>query len=198
VAVVAIALAAIVVGSGCRTPGGPAADTARVTVDDRTLTMELEDCGRDGETVFVLAEGDGAVLQLVVEVEASTDGDGEGDGEGSGGEGDESEGDGDAVERPAVRHDGVGLSLVFENGDAIGAFGEETADRAGVRGGATGSVDSARLDGSRIRVGVETEVLDGSNRGTGERGGRVTVDANCPDPDDLEAAGEGDQVPSAT
>jgi hypothetical protein len=185
------AAVAILAGPGCRTAGGPAADTARVTVDDRALTMELQSCGRDGDTVFVLAEGDDAVLQLVVEVEGDDEGDG---GEGDGGEGDGGEGDDERVERPAVRPDGVGFSLVFEDGEAIGAFGENTADRAGVAGGATGSIDTARIDGSRIRVEVETEVLDGSNRGTGEPGGRVTIDANCPDPAELEALGGAGQA----
>ena len=53
--------------------------------------------------------------------------------------------------------------------------------------GGGGSVTSATIDGSRIRVDAETEVLDAANQGTGQDGGRLTIDANCPDPDELEA-----------
>jgi hypothetical protein len=151
--------------AGCRGPSGPPPDTALVTVDDRDLTVELESCGRDGDTVFVLGEGDGAVLQLVLEVE----------------------GDGGDGEAPIVRDGGAGFSLLFDDGDAIGAFGELTAIGAGVPGGATGSIDSTRIDGSRLRVSGDTEVLDAANRGTGEAGGRVTIDANCPDRSELDA-----------
>ena len=117
--------------------------------------------------MFVLGEGDGAVLQLVLEVEGDDESD------------DESE--------PSVRDGGVGVSIVFDDGEAVGAFGELAADRAGVPGGAVGSVTSASIDGSRIRVDAETEVLDAANQGTGQDGGRLTIDANCPDPDELEA-----------
>jgi hypothetical protein len=154
--------------TACRGPNGPSPDTAMLTVDDRDFTVELESCGRDGDTVFVLGDGDGAVLQLVLEVE----GEGAGDGE-----------------EPIVRDGGVGFSLVFDDGEAIGAFGEVAAVGAGVPGGATGSIDSTSIDGSRIRVGGDAEVLDAANRGTGEPGGRVTIDANCPDPSELEVSG---------
>lgn len=167
---VVAALAAV--AAGCRDPSGPSADTALVTVDDRRLTVELESCGRDGDTVFVLGEGDGAVLQLVLEVDDGEDG--------ANGE----------LELPAVRDGGVGFSLVFDDGEAIGAFGELALAGAGVAGGEVGSIDSARIDGSRIRVGGDTEALDASNQGTGEPGGRVTIDANCPDPSELSVAGQ--------
>ena len=81
------------------------------------------------------------------------------------------------------------FSLVFDDGEAMGAFGELAGAGAGVAG-EVGSIDSARIDGSRIRVGGDTEALDASNQGTGEPGGRVTIDANCPDPSELEAAGQ--------
>jgi hypothetical protein len=182
--VVAAAIVALVgssVGSACRAPGGPSPDTALVTVDDRDLTIELESCGRDGGTVFVLGEGDGAVLQLVLEVEGADEPDlSDDDGEDGG---------------VTVLDGGVGFSLVFEEGEAIGAFGERAAEGAGVPGGPTGSIASARIDGSRIRVSGQADVLDAANQGTGEPGGRVSIDANCPDPSDLQAGPAPGQAP---
>jgi hypothetical protein len=157
--------------AGCRSPEGPSADTADIEVDGRNLTIDIHDCGRDGDTVFMVGEGDGAVLQLVLETESA------------------GRTDDDAPQRLAAASDGAGFSIVFEDGDALGAFGPGAAGRAGIPGGAVGRIDSVRIDGSRVRLTARAEVLDAADRGTGESAGRVSIDANCPDPADLEAQG---------
>ncbi|MGH9244977.1 MAG: hypothetical protein ACRD29_11800 [Acidimicrobiales bacterium] len=141
----------------CRTERGPAADTAEVVVGNRVYTVDLEACGQDDELVFLVGEGDGAVLQAAVEVR----------------------GEGEDVEAVI---EAAGLSVLFEDGRAVGAFGREAAERAETPGEPAGEIDSVSVDGSRVRLAADAEVLDAENAGTGEDAGRVTIDANCPDP----------------
>jgi hypothetical protein len=158
-----LSLAVVLAAAGCRAPSGPATNTAEVAVGGDDHTVRLESCGRDGSTIFLLGEGDGVVLQVAIEVE------------------------GEPGEETAETS-GVGLSVVFEEDDrAMGAFGSDAAERADIPGTPPGTVDSVRIDGSRVRISAQAEVLDGDNRGTGEAAGQLTVDANCPEPVSTEA-----------
>ena len=68
---VALVLALVVgAASGCSREPAFEDRTARVALDGDTTTFQVDSCGRDGETVFVVGRtDDGAVLQAVVGVE---------------------------------------------------------------------------------------------------------------------------------
>jgi hypothetical protein len=158
-----LSLAVVLAAAGCRAPSGPATNTAEVAVGGDDHTVRLESCGRDGAMIFLVGEGNGVVLQVAIEVE------------------------GERGEETAETS-GAGVSVVFEEDDrAVGAFGADAAERAGVPGDPPGTIESVRIDGSRVRISAQAEVLDRDNRGTGEAAGRLTVDANCPEPVSSEA-----------
>lgn len=119
--------------------------TAQLTVGDTTSTVELDSCGLDGSTVFIVGRGPGdLVLQAVVGVgddgrtgvTAST--------------GITLEGGGWVEEAPN--------SAVLAG--SIGASGAESWERRGQTGRAPGAITSAAVRGARIQVEGRLEPLD--------------------------------------
>ncbi len=126
--------------------------TARVTLDGDTTTFQVDDCGKDGETVFVVGRtDDGAVLQAVVGVED--------DGE-----------------------TGVPTSTGFtvtEVDRPVSAFGEEAWARQGETGSPPGEVLSARVRGARIQAAGEAQPVDITGAPTSVDPVPFTLDARC-------------------
>jgi hypothetical protein len=119
--------------------------TARLTVGGVTSELELDSCGLDGSTVFLVGRGPGTVvLQAVVGVEddgrtgvtAST--------------GLTVEGGGWVKEAPN--------SAVLA--DSLGASGVESWERRDQTGRAPGAITSAEVRGARIQVEGRLEPLD--------------------------------------
>ncbi len=112
--------------------------TAKVVVDGRTTTFDLDSCGRDGVTVFLVGRSSaGDVLQAVVGVEADH-----------------------ATGVP----ESTGLSISTGSSD-LAAFGAEAWARRGETAAAPGRVESTRVRGSRIQASgrlVETAAPPGS------------------------------------
>lgn len=157
----------LVVLAGCG--GDEFADrTAQVTVDGRTNTFQVDSCGLDQETVFVVGRADdGSILQAVVGITF-----------------DDGTDPGDAPDASAVPDaDGVpestGITVDVE-GAGLGAFGPEAWQRRGQEGAAPGLVGSAQVRGARIQVAGRLAPLD-------ERGNPVpdgasvgfALDARC-------------------
>lgn len=143
--------------AGCGS-SGPDADRAVVELGDRSLELTVDRCGRDGATVFVFATDRGAVVQAVVGLDEVGD---------------------ELVADEAT----TGLSVELD-GAGYGAFGEEAFDAAATTGGQRrpGRILDARVDGSRIVVEAEAELL-GDGIGAAGAGGepeRLVLDANCP------------------
>lgn len=104
--------------------------TAEVTLGDTLITFDLEACGLDGTTVFLVGRGaGGSVLQMVMEVE--------------------DDGSSGVV-------DGTGLS-VDRGSQFHEAFGPAAWKARGESGPAPGSIAWARLRGSRIQAGGTLE-----------------------------------------
>ncbi|MEO6628496.1 MAG: hypothetical protein ABIP03_07980 [Aquihabitans sp.] len=126
--------------------------TARVEMDSRTTTYTVDSCGLDGATVFVVGRAGGSVLQAVVGVEDD-------------------------------KSTGVVSSTGFTFGDegwTNAAFGAESWSRRGESGRAPGRVTSAQVNGSRILITGEFEVLD--KNGTPQEPALtypVTFEARC-------------------
>lgn len=150
---VLVAAAALV---GCSSSSGPEADTAWVEIEgEERAVMDVEECGLDDRAAFLLAVEGEATLQVVVVLD---------------------EEDGavlDEVAATLFREPSVGAA------PAVGAIGAAAAPKLGVDG-PVGEVVSARLRGARLQVTVEAEVLDPDLGGTGEPGGELQIDANCP------------------
>ena len=99
--------------------------TAVVTVDGRSTTFEVDTCGLDATTVFVVGRSSkGDVVQAVVGVE---------------------------VDGQTGVLASTGLT-VGPDGAELAAFGGESWQRRGESGAAPGRIDSARVRGSRIQV----------------------------------------------
>jgi hypothetical protein len=64
-------VAVVVAGGGCTGGGGDVEDrTAQVKVGDRTSTYQVDSCGLDDQTVFVVGRADGGrILQGVLALE---------------------------------------------------------------------------------------------------------------------------------
>lgn len=155
--VVAVALAGAVLG-GCSREPAFEDRTARVTWGSRTVTFEVDGCLLDGQTAYVVGHSEsGATLQAVVGVEA--------DGE-------------------TGVPDSTGLTV--DGFDEVGlvAFGDEAWERKGETGDAPGSIETARIKGSRIQAsgqavttGPDGEPLPGDAR-------TITLDSRCDETDD--------------
>jgi hypothetical protein len=133
-----------------------------VTVDGRTTTYELDSCGLDETTLFVVGRSsDGSVLQAVVGLE-----------------------DDGTTGIPAA----TGLSVSSGDED-LAAFGPESWARREGEGAPPGEIRAASLRGSRIQVagGVEPVDAEGAPTVPGTLLD-VTVDARC---DDQEGDGGG-------
>lgn len=146
--VVAVAL---VVGCG-REPAFPDR-TARVTLDGQVTTFQVDGCGRDGETVYVVGRtDDGQVLQAVVGVE----------------------GDG-ATGVPAS----TGVTVTVGEGGGVAAFGAEAWARRGQEGDPPGAVAGARVRGARIQAEGRAQPLDGRDRPRPGPWVPLALDARC-------------------
>ncbi len=129
--------------------------TAKVTVDGRTTTYELDSCGLDEATLFVVGRAsDGSVLQAVVGLE-----------------------DDGATGVPAA----TGLSVSLDDVD-LAAFGPASWARRLGDGAPPGEISSAGLRGSRIQVAGGLEPVDADGAPT-VAGARIdfTLDARCDD-----------------
>lgn len=131
--------------------------TARVTVDGETTTFQVDGCGLDGTTVFVLGRtDDGEVLQAVVGVEA--------DGE---------------TGVPAS----TGLT-VTQSDPPVAAFGAEAWARRRQDGPAPGTITSARVKGARIQSAGEAQPTDIDEQPTSAAVVPFSLDARCDERDD--------------
>jgi hypothetical protein len=131
--------------------------TAVVELGGSTTTYEVDACGLDQRTVFVVARaGDGAVLQAVVGLEPESD-------------------DGVAAST------GLTLDAEPETSDTrLAAFGAEAWERRGSTGPPPGTVGSARLRGSRIQLDGLAVPVDARDRPVpGGEGVPFSVDARC-------------------
>ena len=129
-------LALVPVAAGCG--GDEFADrTARIDLRGRTTTYEVDDCGLDGQTLFVVARSPGgSVLQAVVGLRAD-----------------------DRTGIPAS----TGLTF-SDDGDDYAAFGAESWSRRSGSGRAPGRITEAALRGSRIQVSGLVEQVDDQDR----------------------------------
>lgn len=131
--------------------------TARLTVGDRTTTLQVDGCGLDGQTFRLAARAEsGEVLQAAVGVES--------DGE-------------TGVPRS------TGLTVFGFDQVDLSAFGDEAWARRGKSGDAPGSIETARIRGARIQVSGEAAVVDADEVPTGAQLLAVSLDARC-DADD--------------
>ncbi len=127
--------------------------TARLTVGDRTTTLQVDACGLDGETFRLAARAEsGEVLQAVVGVEA--------DGE-------------TGVPRS------TGLTVFGFDQVDLAAFGDEAWARRGKAGEAPGTIETARIRGARIQATGEAAVVDADEVPTGDRTLAISLDARC-------------------
>lgn len=151
---VALAVAVAVAGCG-REPSFPDR-VARVTTDGRTIEFELDSCGLDGQTAFLVGRTEsGATLQAVVGVEP--------DGE-------------------TGVPDSTGIT-VQDFDTPLSAFGDEAWARRGETGPAPGSIETARIRGARIQASGRAAVVDGDEVPTGDGLVAIGLDARC-DADD--------------
>lgn len=129
---------------------------AIVEVDGRSTTfqLEVETCGLDGDTVFVLGHADGgAVLQAVVGVDPDDPTDAE----------------------PAAS--GITVS---DGPIDLGAFGADAWKRRGEEGDAPGVVTDVAIRGARVQLEGEAVELDDTGQPSGtEREARISLDARC-------------------
>ncbi len=121
--------------------------TAQLTVGDVTSTLELDSCGLDGSTIFVVGRGPGnVVLQAVVGLA--------------------DDGETGVAASTGLTVDGGRWVQESPNSavlaDALGASGAESWERRGQSGRVPGSITSAVLRGARIQVAGRLEPLDAS------------------------------------
>lgn len=145
------AVAVVLVGCG----GDQFKDrTARVTVGDGIRGFQVDSCGRDGATVFVVARADdGRVLQAVMGLSADR--------------------------RRAVRSS-TGVTVTTRDGRELSGFGAEAWQRRDRTGDPPGSIAQARLRGSRVQIEGDLQPDNGTD--TLERDAEATpftVDARC-------------------
>lgn len=149
-------------GGGCSRDGFEDR-TARVEVDGTSTTYEVDACGLDGRTLFVVGRAtDGTVLQAVVGLEADDD---------------------------TGVPESTGLTVSTDDAD-LAAFGAESWARRGEAGAAPGRITGARLKGSRIQVEGRFATLDPDGR-TVVDGAALpfSLDARCDEQDDDVGAG---------
>ncbi len=119
---------------GCRTGDGLAGDTARITLDGRTVTVPVDSCGLDGDTFVLVAAGEGTLLQVLLHLD----------------------GDGDAR---SVDREASAVS-VDVRGDEQYAAGDATV--LGVDAGRPGTLDRATIRGDRIEIEASTAAVTGA------------------------------------
>lgn len=161
-----LALVVAVVALGAAVLAGCSRDdfedrTAVVTLGGGDQAFSVDACGRDGETVFVVARADdGAVAQVVLGLDA----------------------DGAGVP------DSSGLTVDADptgSDTRVAAFGTESWARRGGAGDPPGTVEAAALRGSRIQLSGEVVPVDGDDRPVaGAEPTRFSFDARCDEQDD--------------
>lgn len=138
--------------------------TAVVQLGGSRVTYEIDSCGLDGQTVFVVGRApDGAVLQGVMGLRKD-----------------------DTTGIPAST--GMTVDLDPTSTDSrLAAFGAEAWERRGSSGAAPGSITSAKLHGSRIQFSGTAVPVDADDQPVGVRGGdeqKFSVDARCDEVED--------------
>lgn len=131
--------------------------TAVVELGGSTTTYEVDACGLDQRTVFVVARAaEGAVLQAVVGLEPDSD-------------------DGVAAST------GLTLDADPDSTDTrVAAFGPEAWERRGSTGPPPGTIGAARLRGSRVQLdGLVVPVDERDRPVPGGEGVPFSVDARC-------------------
>lgn len=124
-----------------------------MVVGDDTATFELDSCGLERSTVFVVGRADGRILQLVVSLE-----------------------DDGATGIPAS----TGFSVDAADGTELAAFGAEAWSRREMTGAPPGEVVGAAVEGSRIQVSGRAVEVDPSGRPRpGGIDATVRLDARC-------------------
>jgi hypothetical protein len=135
--------------------------TAVVAVGGSRQTYDVDSCGLDGETVFLVARADdGAIVQGVMGLE-------------------------DDGKTGVPASTGVTVDLDPRSEDTrVAAFGAESWERRGASGAPPGSITSAKLRGSRIQFSGEAVPVDAKDvpvpNGEAER---FSVDARCDEVD---------------
>lgn len=119
--------------------------TAQLTVGGTTSTLEIDSCGLDGTTVFIVGRSPGdVVLQAVVGVDA--------------------DGETGVAASTGLTVEGGGWANEAPNSavlaDSLGASGAESWERRGQSGRAPGEITSAVVRGARIQVEGRLEPLD--------------------------------------
>ena len=120
-------------------------------------TYEVESCGLDGQTVFVVARADdGAILQGVMGLE-------------------------DDDKTGVSASTGVTVDLDPSSPDTrVAAFGAEAWERRGSTGSPPGSIASAKLRGSRIQFSGDVVPVDADDVPIPDgKAERFSVDARC-------------------
>jgi hypothetical protein len=136
--------------------------TAVVELGGGRETYEVDACGLDEQTIFLVARSPGgAVVQAVVGLE-----------------------DDDAT--GILASTGLTIDLDPDSADTrVAAFGEEAWDRRGRSGTPPGTIASARLRGSRIQLSGEVVDVDALDRTVAGRDPQpFSVDARCDLQDD--------------
>lgn len=129
--------------------------TAKVTVDGRATSYQVDSCGLDGSTLFVVGRASsGDVLQAVVGLGA------------------------DAKTGVIAS---TGLTLTYEGAD-LAAFGAESWARRGQTGEPPGRITRSTLRGSRIQVAGRLAPVDADGSPTaGGTDADFSLDARCDD-----------------
>jgi len=131
--------------------------TAVISVGGSSQTYQVDSCGLEDQTVFVVARADdGAIVQAVMGLE-----------------------DDDATGVPAST--GLTIDLDPSSDDSrVAAFGAEAWERRGSVGAPPGSISSAKLRGSRIQFSGDVVPVDARDvpvpNGEAQR---FSLDARC-------------------
>jgi hypothetical protein len=150
--------------------------SAVVDVGGSRQTYQVDSCGLDGSTIYLVARApDGAVLQAVVGLEED-------------------------LATGIVASTGVSVDADPQRTDTrVAAFGAEAWDRRGPTGAPPGTVSSARLRGSRIQISAQAVAVDALDRPVaGAEPTALRVDARCDEQDEPDGEigdgpdGEGD------
>jgi hypothetical protein len=135
--------------------------TAVVTIGGSRQTYDVDACGLDDETVFVVARADdGAIVQGVMGLE-------------------------DDGKTGVPESTGLTVDLDPKSDETrVAAFGAESWERRGSAGSPPGSISSAKLRGSRIQFSGEVVPVDAKDvpvpNGEAQR---FAVDARCDEVD---------------
>lgn len=133
--------------------------TAVVKAGDERVRFQVDSCGLDGSTLFVVGRsGQGEILQAVVELE-----------------------DDASTGIP----EGTGFTVDVGE-DTLGAFGSTAWTLRAGRGAAPGSISWSRLRGARIQIAAEAEGVDADGRPVDDPSSspvRVEMDARCDERD---------------